>query len=454
MKIRNKLSLLFTVLTAAILSVFASTIYYSAYKSRELEFYNRLRKEALTKANLFFKTKIESKALQTIYRNNREIINEVEVAIYDSEFHLLYHDALEIDFVKENRAMINEVLSKQQIQFYQNDWQVVGLNYHYRDKTYILIAAAFDQYGFKKLTDLGKTIVFVFVLSVAFIYLTGQFFSKKALAPIVSMNQNAKEITATNLDLRIDTHGKDELAELGKTFNDMLERLEQSFDAQKEFVSNISHELRTPLATIITELQLAENKERSIDEYQLVIKNALQDAQRLAKLSNSLLDFAKASYDTSEISFKELRLDEVLLDAQQQLMKQHPQYKISISFVNEAEEETLVNGNEYLLKTAFLNLIENACKFSSDQHCQVQIAREQHLSIIHFRDQGVGISAEDLSFIFTPFYRGANGLQAEGNGIGLSLTKKIIELHQGTISVQSSPGSGTTFTLRVPSLEA
>lgn len=118
MKIRTRLTILFTVITATILLAFASVIYFSAKKNREKEFYSILKKEAITKANLFFNAKVDAKTLQDIYRNNREILNEVEVAIYDTGFNLLYHDAVDIDYVKETPEMINEIFQKGEIQFY------------------------------------------------------------------------------------------------------------------------------------------------------------------------------------------------------------------------------------------------------------------------------------------------------------------------------------------------
>lgn len=450
MRIRNKLSLLFTVLTAAILLAFASSVYYSSYKNRETEFYKRLRKEALTKANLFFKGKVDAKTLQTIYLNNREILNEVEVAIYDGDFHLLYHDAVHLDFVKETLQMINEVRTKHFIQFYQNDWQVVGMEYRYDEKSYVVIAAAYDLYGYNKLRNLGKTILVIFIGSIVFIYAAGRFLSTKALNPIVDMNNKAKDITATNLHLRIDNRGRDEIAELSNTFNEMLERLEQSFDSQKDFVSNISHEIRTPLSAIITELQLSRHKERSVGEYKTVIDNALHDANRLVKLSNSLLDFAKASYDASVITFKEVRLDETLMDAQNQVIKSDKTYSVSLSYETEVHEESFIKGNEYLLKTAFVNLMENACKFSADKHCSVSISIKKDQSVLSFKDNGIGISEEDLKHIFTPFYRGENKHVADGNGIGLPLTKRIVELHHGSIMVTSLNRAGTTFRIVLP----
>jgi signal transduction histidine kinase len=455
MKIRTRLTILFTLITATILLAFASVIYISAKENREKEFYSLLKKEALTKANLFFNAKVEPKTLQDIYRNNRQILNEVEVAIYDSSFNLLYHDAVDIDFVKETKQMIDDIKQKGEINFYQDNWQVIGLRYEFQGKNFIVTATAIDQYGYNKLDSLLKNSIIVFIISILFIYVAGRFFSKKAFDPIKEMTERAKNISATNLDLRLNSNSsKDELAELANTFNEMLNRLENSFDAQKNFVSNISHEMRTPLAAIITELELSINKERAIEEYKTAILNALSDAKKLVRLSNSLLDLAKASYDPSEIAFKPIRIDEILLDARQQVQKANPEYKIDIHFENDFENDNQisVNGNEYLLKVAFANLMENGCKFSKDKQSIVFISFGNEKIILRFSDNGIGIPEDDLQNIFTPFYRGENKKFSEGTGIGLSLTQKIIQLHKGSISVQSLQGKGTTFTIELPQI--
>jgi signal transduction histidine kinase len=455
MKIRTRLTILFTLITATILLAFATVVYYSAKENREREFYDLLKKEAITKANLFFDAKVEPKTLQDIYKNNRQILNEVEVAIYDTAFNLLYHDAVDIDFVKETPEMISEIYQKGEKQFYQQDWQVIGTRYEFDKQNYIITATALDQNGYNKLGNLLKTIIIVFIISILFIYIAGRFFTKKAFDPVKEMIKKAKEISATNLDLRLNSNGsKDELSELALTFNEMLSRLENSFDAQKNFVSNISHELRTPLAAIITELELSLNNEKNAAEYKSIIQNALGDAKKLVRLLNSLLDLAKASYDPTEISFKPIRMDEVLLDAKQQVQQVNTNYKIDIVFEQELEndKQITVNGNEYLLKVAFANLFENGCKFSADKHSTVSIIFNEEKIQLQFSDKGIGISEDDLKNIFTPFYRGENKKLADGYGIGLSLTQKIIHLHKGSISVQSKQQQGTTFTVELPTV--
>lgn len=377
MKIRTRLTLLFTLITASILLVYASIIYISAKENREKEFYASLKKEAVTKANLFLNAKVNSKTLQNIYKNNRATLNEVEVAIYNTSFELLYHDAVDIDKVKETKTMIGEIIEQKELQFYQKDWQVIGLKYNFQGKNYVITAAAYDEYGYKKLQNLLQSSIIVFIISILFLYIAGRFFSKKAFEPIVEMTNKAKKISATNLDLRLSSNeSKDELSEMASTFNEMLNRLENSFDAQKHFVSNISHELRTPLSAIIAELELSKTKDRTTKEYKTAIGYALNDAKKLAKLSNSLLDFAKASYDPSEIAFKSVRIDEILLDARQQVQKSNADYNVTIHFENDFENDNqiLVNGNEYLLKVAFANLFENGCKFSQNHQSRVSIS--------------------------------------------------------------------------------
>lgn len=199
MTIRERLSLLFTLLTAAILMIFAALVYYAAYQNRETEFYNRLKKEGITKANLYFTAKVDTDILQKIYKNNRETINEVEVAIYDTNFKLHYHDALDIDLVKENQQMIDEVKKKNELRFYQDHWQVVGLLFPVENKNYIVVAAAYDQYGYKKLENLRNTILIIFVCSILFIYAAGRFFSKKALSPVSIIVNKVKKLKASVL---------------------------------------------------------------------------------------------------------------------------------------------------------------------------------------------------------------------------------------------------------------
>lgn len=450
MKIRYRLTLLFTAICASILFAFAIIIYYSAFINRKKEFYNTLQKEAITKANVLLDANVDPETLQTIYHKNRETLNEVEVAIYDTAFNLLYHDAVEIDFVKETPEMLQDVWNKGQITFEQDRWQVLGLLYQFNENDYIITAAAYDDYGYNKLSNLSKTLLTAWLAGIFVMMLAGRYFSAKSLSPVSKMIEKAEAITATNLDLRISEGGsQDEIAELAITFNKMLDRLEQSFEAQKQFVSNISHELRTPLAALMAELELGLRKKNLTDEGIQTMQKALEDARKLSRLSANLLDLARASYDATEISYKEVRLDELMMEARLDLISNQQHYKVNVEIddTSDSDDSLVIVGNAYLLKTAFLNLMENACKFSEDHSVSVFIVTRDNLLNIEFKDKGCGIGKEDLPNIFKPFYRSKSHVHVVGHGIGLSLTKKILEIHHAKISVHSQLGSGTVFSL-------
>ncbi len=453
LSLKARITILFTAITAGLLLSFAFLIYYTSEKNREREFYNLLYNEALTKANLFLDAKVNEKTLQVIYKQNRELINEVEAAIYDDNFVLLYHDDVKTDVVKEDVEMLQTILNNEILEFYIDEWQVVGLKYTYNNQGFLVTAAGFDEYGYNKLSSLGKTLATALIAAVFLVFLIGILFSKQALSPIFRMNEQIKKITAANLHLRLKIeNNKDELNALAQSFNSMLDRLENSFDSQKQFVSNISHELRTPLAAIISELEITASKERKKSAYKKAIKDALNDANKLAKLSNSLLDLAKASYDPSEIHFKKIRVDEILMESMMQVKNSNQNYKIQIEFEQEFDEEfqMSVSGNEYLLKVAFSNLIDNACKFSEDHESFVSINILNNGISLDFWDNGIGISKKDINQIFTPFYRGKNKKFTEGHGIGLHLTQKIINLHRGQIHVKSTKNVGTSFKVFLP----
>jgi signal transduction histidine kinase len=262
-----------------------------------------------------------------------------------------------------------------------------------------------------------------------------------------------EHISDFNLNIRLAVkEEQDELDVLAQTFNEMLDRLEKSFDSQKMFVSNISHELQTPLAAMITELDLALRRERTIDECVEVMRTILDDARRMESLSKGLLDLARAGYDPAEIGKEEVRLDEVLLDARDTVIKANKGFTVELIFDKEVDDEKQITvfGNEYLLKTAFINLIENNCKFSENKTSAVSLSFCDDNSVIRFSDTGVGISKDDIEKIFTPFYRGESKDYAQGHGIGLALVHRILLLHKGRIIVDSDKGKGTVFEVLLP----
>jgi signal transduction histidine kinase len=452
MKIRTRLSLLFVLITAGLLAVFAVVVSWQSEENRAEVFYQQLEKEARTRASLVLEAGMPDTILHQIYRSNRQYLNEVEVAMYRLPFELLYHDDLSIDQVKETPYMLSQIAENGIMRFETAGLQVCGLRIEHQGQAYLITAAAFDDHGQRKLQALRQLLLWAWLVALLLIFVLGYYFSHKALQPVAEMIDKAKRIGANQLNLRLNSTGeKDELAELAHTFNQMLDRLENSFDAQRQFVSHISHELRTPLSALISELELGLDAARDEAEREL-LQRCLSDARRMARLSNSLLDLAKASYDRAAISFTQVRLDELLLDAASQLQRSQPGHHIQLYIHDSAieESEPLVEANAYLLRVACMNLMDNACKFDPQQRCSVRLSREMQQWVVRFTDEGPGIAVEELDRIFKPFERGSNAVHAPGNGIGLALSLKIVQLHGGKLGAEAGVSGGSVFSISLP----
>ena len=350
--------------------------------------------------------------------------------------------------------MINDILRRKEIEFYIGRYQGIGMLYSFGGKDYIVTAAAYDGYGYNNLYELQQTLLILFVVGLTLLFLAGYFLARASLKPIRDIVKEAESITAQHIHKRLPVKNeKDELGELSTTFNALLERLEISFNSQKMFVSNVSHEMRTPLAALMAELDLALQKERTGEQYRQAMQNVLQDARRMNKLIDGLLNLAKADYQKEQIKMQEIRLDELLLDVREFILRAHPEYHIDLLFEQEeADDDRLITvmGNLYLLNIAFSNLIENNCKYSDNKSSFIQISYWDKHTVIRLSDSGIGMSDTDKAHLFTLFYRGTQENVTEGHGIGMALSQKIIHLHQGTISVHSEEGKGTTFVVELP----
>lgn len=454
MKIRTALTLKYTCVTATIFLLCIVLIYLLSEHTRAQTFFRDLKSEGITKANLFLAGQVDAQTMQSVYFNNRKFINEVEVAVYTTDFRMLYHDAIHNDIVKETQQMINEILRQREIEFCIGKYQGIGMVYPYNGKEYIVTAAAYDGYGYVNLSGLQNTLLLLFIVGVTLLFLAGYYLARLSLRPIQNIVNEAETITALHIDRRLPVKNeKDELGELCIAFNALLNRLEVSFNSQKQFVSNVSHELRTPLAALTTELDVSLQKERTCEQYRQAMQNMLHDAKRMTRLIDGLLNLAKADYCKQEISMRDVRLDELLLDVRQLILRAHPDYFIQLLFTsNDDDDDRLITtlGNPYLLNIAFANLIENNCKYSANRSSIVQISFHNRWSVVRMSDNGCGMSAEDRQQLFTLFYRGAKENTIEGHGIGMTLAHKIVKLHGGNIAVHSEKGRGTSFVVELP----
>ncbi|WP_428656052.1 sensor histidine kinase [Runella sp.] len=452
MQIRYKIALQFTFIVLAILLVFSGIVYLRAENQRRMSFYDRLSRRAKTTARLLVDVKeFNTTLLKIIDQNSSSRLPAEEIFIYDYRNLLLYSNVEKVSpYVTQEH--INETRLKQEVKFQYEDRAVIGLVFEGRYDRFVIIASGIDKNGKAQLKDLVITLLFAFLGGIFTTIVMALFFANQSLRPINAINREIGEITAKNLRKRIHQgNGKDEIAQLAINFNLMLERIDQAFQQQRQFVSHASHELRTPLSALKTEIQIGLSVGNTLDDHTLILKNLLSDTDRLIELSNGLLQLARINERPEELSLEEVRMEEVLLNAQQEVITNHSNYQIQFEFDQIPKEShlTLVMGNEALLKNAFANLLENACKYTPNHQATLRLGFDPVYCIVRVIDYGIGIAQQDLPSIFQPFYRAKNALDYQGFGIGLSIVQRIVDLHEGTIEVKSQQHLGTEFVVKL-----
>lgn len=456
MKIQTKIAIQFSIIVASLLSLFSWIIYQQSATYREEEFIERLKNKALTTASFFIKVdEIDKALLRIIDKNTLTALHDEKVLIFSDKDELLYSNIDEI-VIDYDASLLDRVREAKYLEFSNGENESLGLVYNLGQQHFVVLASAFDKFGKSKLRNLRDTLVVGLVAGILVTILLGIFFAGGALKPVNVFISKISTITANNLRQRIEGHdNKNEIGLLAAAFNKMLSRLEQSFELQKSFVSHASHELRTPLAALKSEVEISLEENLTIEQHKGILQNIRHDINRLINLSNDLLQIVRP-FKSPLINFGEVRIDDIIFQAQDELGLSKPEYRITVKYAQEPEDENsiIVFGNEALLKTTFINLIDNACKYSPMQQAEVIIDFNKTYTIVTIKDEGMGIPKEDLETIFEPFYRSKNALNISGFGIGLSVCSKIIELHKGKISIQSALNEGTKVTVQLPNADS
>jgi signal transduction histidine kinase len=453
LRIRERLTLQFTLIVTSILLVFATGIYLLSSSYREQEFYTRLETKALTTARLLIEVKeVDNNMLKIIDRNSINAMFNEKVLVYDSADQLIY-SSVDDDTIPMVPERLDEIRKKGQSRFHIGLNEALGLRYNEGGSEYVVMASALDKYGRSKLNNLFWVLLFGFITSVVATVVAARIFAARALKPMSNIVRQAERISFTNMGIRIhEGNGKDEIAQLAITFNRMLDRLQSSFESQRSFVSNASHELRTPLTSITGQLEVTLIRDRNPEEYREVLRSMLDDIRDLNQLVNSLLYLARANADDRLVRISEVRMDELVWQILGRLRKQHPDYEVELIYSDRIEDENnvVIEADEDLLRAALSNLIENGCKYSDPHRCVVTLEPESDRLHVRIEDRGLGIDPADLPHVFEPFYRSQQVTRKGGHGLGLPLARRIVQIHHGELTITSAPGTGTRVELSLP----
>jgi signal transduction histidine kinase len=450
MTIRTRMTVLFFGIFSILLLIFCAVIYFESEVHRQKEYKTRLRQEALTAATIIFnKKEISPDLLKLLDKNNVTALNQEEIVIYDIDDKVIYESGSDSPNLKHE--LLNQIRVEKELFWEENDLEMYGTVIRNNNKQYIVLASAVDKYGLSKQRNLALTLGFSALLLVCISAITGWVFARRMLLPIQQMIKKIDKIRASQLNLRLDEGNKaDELEQLSIRFNQMLDRLESAFQAQRSFVSHASHELRTPLTAITGQIQVSLLANDNPADLKLMIQSVLDDVQQLNKLTNNLLDLTSIDADDTKFRHSLVNVLEIIWQIRTELLKKNPDYQILINLDDSADLMPEVKGDEGLLYTALINLTENGAKFSPNHKVEINIKIENQALTIAFHNEGSVIPASELNQIFEPFKRGSNARNTKGHGVGLSLTRRIVQLHNGQIKVFSSDKEGTVFTLLFP----
>ena len=289
----------------------------------------------------------------------------------------------------------------------------------------------------------------LFLILLVVLALEGLFIIRKMISGLTKLSSKIKTITSKNLSEKvtgIDT--QDEIGELAESFNQLLARLDEAFNRERQFIGDVAHELKTPVATLRSSIELALSKKRTSQQYQEALSDTLIDVDRLSNTIKNILDLAWLGAQPSYTD-KHFNLSDTLDELQEIGVKLSSQK--NISFSTNIQPNVIITGSEDKISRAVLNIIDNALKYTkAGGSVSLSLHKKNHQVIITVKDTGTGISKRDLPHIFERFYRGSKTAKTLGSGLGLAIAQGIVIAHHGDISVSSSMGKGTKVTISLP----
>nr|WP_315141796.1 ATP-binding protein [uncultured Flavobacterium sp.] len=299
------------------------------------------------------------------------------------------------------------------------------------------------------LTNLRNTLYIAFPLILIVLFLIARLIAGRSIKPVTMITETSRRITKDNLKDRIVLpQNKDELYVLSKTINDLLDRIENAVEREKQFTSDASHELRTPLTVLKGTLEVLIRKSRTQAEYEDKIKYSITEVNRLNNLVDQLLLLARFENQKQSLKIEKVYLNALILDILTLYSGKINTKKITIN--HSFSKDYFIESDNYLVSIIISNIISNAIKYSEEQgEISIILSKKEGKTICTISDNGIGIAAEDLDKIFNPFYRSSptNHPEIKGSGLGLSIVKKIAQLLHTKFEIKSEINHGTVVIL-------
>ncbi|MBA9072857.1 signal transduction histidine kinase [Flavobacterium gossypii] len=448
MQIRKKITVTYIALSCFSTLLLSAVIFFLFKQNNEYYFLKRLQDRAKIASSIYYQNDpLKTRYFQEFKKEGlEELVEEKDYVLkVNGENTFEYNTDLHLppDFYAEIMKTGSSWIEEDYRYYYGQIFKESG-------QKYMVIVTAKDRRGNTSAIYIVQILVFGGMGFLILAYFFGRFLARRVIDPMARITKDVKRISASNLHNRLpDVEGNDEISDLTKTFNDMLDRLETSFEIQANFINNASHELKTPITTIIAETEIMLLKEREVEEYVNSLENINRQASKLGNLTESLLKLTQTGYDGTKQVLDVARMDELLLEAKASIDTLFPDNRVNIKLHNIPEDESLLTipCNRPLLELALNNIISNGVKYSDNDEVFVTLSADKSKIKIAITDIGIGIPPEDIPYLYEPFFRGKIASKYNGYGLGLPLAMKIIRMHNGELQIQSETGKGTVVNI-------
>ncbi|HEY8460308.1 MAG TPA: heavy metal sensor histidine kinase [Blastocatellia bacterium] len=467
--VRARLTLLYVLIFGALLSAFSMSLYALIYKDANDRFDGELAKAARTVATMFHHEMIENGQVEEVA--TAHVIREYQqpnlfLAIFRDDRLVAANRAQSAESEPAGKhpaaAAAKDFLARAVagrnpapatvVSDGPDEWRLAAYAPGGEAAEYVIVVAESRRDLIDQMRALRRIFLFSLPAMLSVAGLAGYLLARKSLAPIAAMTAQAKRISAENLHERLPVKNEgDELGGLARVFNDLLARIESSFDGMRQFTADASHELRTPLAIIRGEADVALSQDREPEEYRETLAIIHDEARHLSGIVEDMLALARADAGQRQLRLEEFYLDDLVEECVHSARALALNKRLSLNF--ESSGETAFRGDEDLLRRMVVNLLDNAIKYTPDGGAvTVGLWRENGLIRLRVADNGIGIPAEAAARVFERFYRvdKARSRAEGGSGLGLPIVKWIAEAHHGSVSLESAPGRGSSFTVSLP----
>jgi two-component system sensor histidine kinase ArlS len=434
--LRVRFALGFGILFTFFLALALVLIYFSFASYRKEESHKILKDRAYTTFKLLIEVdQINNGLLQTIDSNTLNSISNVKVLVF-KDTSLMYSN-LDDRKIEYGPSLFAQAKQKGELYTSQGENEIAALYFHRKSGNYTILSTFRDKYGRRKMAFLKWVMIAVYCLGLIIGWLATYFFVKRMIRPLESLKKNLKKISYNNLGTRFPEKGQgEEVDSLSADFNQMLIRLEKSFNYQRDFMHYASHELRTPLAAMVSLTENSINTAKNTEEMIDILRKLYQQQKNLTDITNSLLLLSGNKDDLDTEKYPKVRLDEMIFKSVDIIKSIFPDAQIDVNLEGEFSNETtlLIHSNEPLILMAFNNLLKNALQYSEGRKVSIIIKVSETEKEVQFLNAGNSFGSHEKEKIFTPFYRASNAASVKGHGLGLPLVKQIMQLHKATIN--------------------